>query len=86
MCELFPKSVDGKVIQRPFHPHEKQAGLVVLVLVGVDNVGSVLIKNAGDRGDKAFAVRARDKEDGGILHSKGRQPAFYETSFGRRVV
>jgi hypothetical protein len=45
-------------IQRPLDAHEKQAKVVVLMLVGVENVCAVLIEQAGDAGHQALAVRA----------------------------
>jgi hypothetical protein len=71
--ELFPKGIDRKVIERPFDAHKEEAGLVVLVLVGVNDVGAVLVQDAGDRGDEAFAVWAGDEQNSGILHAKGCQ-------------
>jgi hypothetical protein len=40
------------------------------MLVRVNNVGAVLVKDAGDRGDEAFAVGAGDQQNSGILHGK----------------
>jgi hypothetical protein len=54
--------------QRPFDAHKKKTGFMVLMLIGVRDVGAVSIEQAGDRRHQAFTVRAVDQENGGILH------------------
>ena len=41
---------------------------MVPMLVGVDDVGAVLVQQAGDGGHQTFAVGAIDQEDGGVFH------------------
>jgi hypothetical protein len=76
MGELFPEVIDRKVIERPFDAHKEEASLVVLMLVGVNDVGAVLVQDAGDGGDETFAVGTGDEQNGGILHAKGCQPCI----------
>ena len=52
-------------MQRPFHAHEEQSEVFVALLIGVKNVGAVLVKQARDACDKAAAIGAVDEEDGG---------------------
>src|SRR5271165_4499673 len=47
-AKLVPKHGQIKTVERPFHAHEKQAGLLVLVLVRVRYVGTVAIEKARD--------------------------------------
>src|ERR1035438_9460034 len=54
--------------QRPFDAHKKQAGLVVLMLIGVGDVGAVSIEKACHGCDQAFTVRTVDQENSGIGH------------------
>ena len=44
----------------PLDPHEEQAQLFVLVLVGVQNVSPMAVDKVGDSGQNALAVRAID--------------------------
>ncbi len=49
--------------------HEEEAKLDVLVLVGVEDVGVVLLnQEVGDGGDETFAVGAVDEKNGGLGH------------------
>src|SRR5579862_3109052 len=41
------------------------------MLISVDDVGAVLVEQARDGGDKAFAVRTGDEQDCGVDHSVG---------------
>ena len=42
---------------------------MVLVLVGVENVGAVLVEQRGDAGHQALPVRAVDEQNGGVFHA-----------------
>jgi len=55
-----------EAIERPFDAHEEEAGFVVLMLIGVDDVGAEAVEQAGDRGDQALAVGAVDEADGRV--------------------
>ena len=55
-------------VQRPFHAHEEQAQVVILVLVGMQNVGSVLVEHSGDAGHQTLAIGAVDQENGCVFH------------------
>ncbi len=52
------------ICKRPLDTHEEEAELVVLVLVGVQDVGSLIVEKRGDARDEAFLVRAIDQENG----------------------
>ena len=41
---------------------------MVLVLVGVENVGAALVEQRGDARDQALPVRAIDKQNGRMFH------------------
>ena len=60
--------VQGEIRQVPFDAHEEEAEIVVLVLIGVENIGSPIVQKTGDRGDNSFAVGAMDQENGGVRH------------------
>ena len=51
-------------VERPLDAHEEKAELVVLVLIGVQDVCALLIEQAGDARYEAFAVWAVDEQDG----------------------
>ena len=58
--------------------HEEEAKLDVLVLVGVEDVGVVLLdEEVGDGGDETFAVRAVDEKNGGLGHGAELIRAFF---------
>jgi len=40
--------------------------MVVLVLIGMQNVGAVGVKEIGDGGDQSFAIGAIDEQNGGV--------------------
>jgi hypothetical protein len=56
-------------VERPFHAHEEQAGLRVLMLVGMGDVGAETKEQAGNARHQAFAVGTVDQQDGGIGHA-----------------
>src|ERR1035441_8604652 len=66
--EFCAESAEIESFQRPFNTHKKQASLVVLMLIGVGDIGAVSIKKACHGRDQAFAVRTVDQENCGILH------------------
>jgi hypothetical protein len=57
--------------EREFDTHEEQREFVVLMLVGVKNVGVVVEQEVGDRGHQTLAVWAGDQQDGGVDMSLG---------------
>ena len=66
--EFGPECVQVESIQRPFDAHKEQAGFVVLMLIGMYDVGAVSIEQAGDGRDQAFTVRTIDQENRRIPH------------------
>ena len=64
------ETVDAEfeAIQLPLHPHQEQAGHLVLMLIGVKDVGVVGIKKVGDGGDQALLIGAGHQQTGGISH------------------
>ena len=65
--------IEVEIRQIPFHPHQKQLQLGVLMLVGVQDVGIVLQQKIGNRRDQPFLVGAGNQQDGGMTH--GGSPA-----------
>ena len=59
--ELRAKAIHGKAFERPFHAHEEEAGFVILMLIGMDDIGAVVVKHPGDSGHEAFTIRAGDQ-------------------------
>jgi hypothetical protein len=59
-----------EALEGPFGAHEEEAGLVVLMLIGKQNVGAVAVEEAGDGGDETFPVGSVDEEGGGVLHAE----------------
>ncbi len=55
-------------VGRELHAHEEEAELVVLMLVGVENVGAALVEQRRDAGHQALLIRAVDEQNGGIFH------------------
>jgi len=49
-------------VEPPLDAHEEEAQFVVLVLVGVEDVGSMLGKQRGDAGNETFLVGAIDEQ------------------------
>ncbi len=54
------------VIQGELDAHEEEAKLVVLMLVGVQDIGVMLEQEIGDGRDNSFAVGAIDEQDSGL--------------------
>ena len=54
--------------ERPLDAHEEETKIVILVLVGVQDVGASLIEQRGDARHKTLAVRAVDEQNGRIFH------------------
>lgn len=77
--KMRAESIDGETFERPFHPHEKQAGLMVLMLIGMNDVGPMFIEHARNRCYQTFTVRAIDQQDGGVIHARELSMAFYCT-------
>ena len=68
--ELFREAgrLQVEAFERPLDAHEEQLQLVVLVLVGVKDVGSMRVKEVGDSGHYPPAIGAVNQQDGGVLH------------------
>ena len=56
----------GKAVEVPFNPHEEQVFHLVLMLVGVQDVGVVGHQEVGDGGDQTLFVRAAHQQGGGL--------------------
>ncbi len=50
----------------PFDAHQEQSAFTVLMLVSVQDVGVVAVKEVTDGGDDSLAVGAVDQEDAGL--------------------
>ena len=66
--EFQPECVQVETFQRPFDTHKKQAGFVILMLIGVRDVGAVSIKEARDSRDESLPVWTADKKSSRICH------------------
>ena len=66
--ELLPQRLGRQVelLERPLHAHEEQPQILILVLIGVQDVRAVRIQKVGNCGDQALAVGAIDQENGGV--------------------
>jgi hypothetical protein len=56
-------------IEGELDAHEEQAELMVLVLVGVEDVGSALVEERGHAGNESLAVRTINQQDGSFFHA-----------------
>ena len=66
------------VVGSKLDAHEEETQLDVLMLVGVENVGVVLLnEEVGDGGNETFAVGAVDEKNGSLGHSAELIRAFF---------
>lgn len=66
-----------RVVGGELDTHEEEAELDVLMLVGIENVGVVLLhEEVGDGGDEAFTVGAVNEKNGGLGHGAALIRAF----------
>jgi hypothetical protein len=71
-----------EVVGGELDTHEEETKLHILVLIGVEDVGVVLLnQKVGDGGDKAFAVGAVDEENGGLGHRGTNESAEFIRAF-----
>ena len=63
--EAVLKARQIEIIEPPLDPHEEQAGFVILMLIGVHDVGAALVEKHRDTGDQALSIGAVDEERGG---------------------
>ena len=54
--EVRSEGVHAEAVERPFDAHEEEAGFVVLMLIGMDDVGAVLVKHAGNGCHEALSL------------------------------
>jgi hypothetical protein len=55
-------------VEIPFHAHEEQAKIVIVVLIGVEDVGPVFVQQPGNTGHESLPVGAVDQQNGCVLH------------------
>src|SRR5665213_3222866 len=55
-------------IKTPLHAHEEKAKFVILVLVRMENICAMLVKQACDTSNQTLAIGAVDQEDSRISH------------------
>ena len=70
--ETFITEIDVEVFGIELHPHKEQAGFLVCVFVGVQDVAVMAVDEIGNGGDFSLAVGTTDQEDGGVLHGVGK--------------
>ena len=56
--------IESERIQLPLDAHKEQAGFVIAMLVGMQDVRAVIVEKRRDLRDKAFAVGGIDEQDG----------------------
>src|SRR5579862_3179970 len=63
--ELLTKSSprEIEVLERPLHTHKKKTFVVILVLVGMQDVGAVHVKEVGYSGHETLPVRTIDEQN-----------------------
>jgi hypothetical protein len=54
--------------EAPLDAHEEQAEIVVLVLIGMQDVRTVLVEEPGNAGHQPFTVRAIDEKNSCVFH------------------
>jgi hypothetical protein len=62
--ESCAETFEIEAFEAKFDAHEKEAQLLIAVLIGVQDIGSALVEKAGDARDESRAIRAVDQEDG----------------------
>ncbi len=68
-------------VGRKLDPHEEQAQLHILMLIGIQNIGVIFLnQEVGDGGDQAFAVRTINKQNRSFRHIEIPAEYFYLTS------
>jgi hypothetical protein len=55
-------------VKSPFDAHEKESQVMILVLIGMQNVGASFVEQAGDAGHQTLAVRTINQQNGRIVH------------------
>jgi hypothetical protein len=63
--DVFVAEINIEIFGIEFDAHEEQAGFLIGVFVGVQDVAAVAIDEVRDGGDFAFRVGAGDEENGG---------------------
>jgi hypothetical protein len=58
----------GKLVAGELNPHEKESGVVIVVLCGFFNIAAVLQQETGDRVNNAHTVRAGQGKDISVIH------------------
>ena len=69
--------IEAEVRQFPFHPHQEQFQLGILMLVGMQDIGVVRQQKIGDGGDQPSLVGAGNQQDGGMTHGRTGKDAVF---------
>jgi len=64
LVKEFPGQIE--ILKRPFDAHEEQAQLVILVLIGVQDIGAMRIEEVGNGGHQAFPVGTINQQNGSV--------------------
>jgi hypothetical protein len=71
--------VAGDVVGGERDAHEEETKLDILMLIGVENIGVVLLhQKVGNGGDETFAVGTVDEKNGGFGHGSNLIRAFFK--------
>ncbi|MCU1224030.1 MAG: hypothetical protein JWQ42_2123 [Edaphobacter sp.] len=65
-----PKAIQIEPLQQPFDPHEEELFVMVLMLIGMRDIGPEAVQHSRDRGDQPFLVRAGNQKNSGFSHGK----------------
>ena len=60
-------NIGTAIFHCPLDAHEKQAQLMILMLIGMEDVGALLVEKAGDARYQAFLVWAVDEENCAVV-------------------
>jgi hypothetical protein len=67
-AELIEVDCETVGVKREFDAHEEKTKHLVAVLVGMKNVGAMLVEQGGNTGYEAAPVGAFDEKDRGVCH------------------
>ena len=64
LAKEFPRQIE--ILERPFDTHEEQAQLVILVLIGMQDICAMRIEEIGDGGHQTLAVGTINQQNGSV--------------------
>ena len=64
LAKEFSRQIE--IFERPFDAHEEKAQLVILVLIGMQDIGGMGIEEIGNGGHQAFPVGTINQQNGSV--------------------